>query len=449
MTMPMLLFYRMLVTAELFVAEFLFALRLHRRKLFALRFWGCFLVAEVVALVLPLYYNAYYTSFTFFLIFGITVPMLKFCCKESWKNIIFCGIAAYTMQHLAYGVSNLLMTLAFGGDSPILGMYFEGALNFEKMDLFTLLAVFLYIFAYFSSYTVFYYLYIHKIKPDEEFRVQKTGIMLIIGLALIVDILLNSIIVYYGGDRSLLDTAMNTIYETLCCIFLLYIQFSLIKTGALKSELDVTQYLLREKERQYNISKDNIELINLKCHDLRHQIRSISAQKGLTDDAVKEIEKSISIYDAAVRTENEVLDTILTEKSLKCNRDGISLTCVVDGHALDFMAAADIYSLFGNALENAMEAVMRLDEKYRNIDVVVHRVGNMVSVNVTNPYGGEVELDSEGFPVTSKEDKNFHGIGIRSIRNIAEKYGGITSVSMDDNKFVLNVLLSYLVHNGL
>lgn len=442
--MPMLLFYRMLFVVELFVAELLFALRLHRRKRFALRFAGCFVAAEAVAVAFPLLYNAFYTSFTFFMIFAVTVLLLKLCCNECWKNIIFCGISAYTMQHLAYGVSNLLMTIAEGGDSPILGMYFEGAFDFSKMDLYTLLAVVLYVFAYFSSYTLFYYMYIRRIKPDEEFRIKRTGVMIIVGFALIVDVLLNSIIIYYGKDRSLLDTVMNTVYETLCCCFLLYIQFSLVKTGAILNELDVSQYLLHEKERQYNISKENIELINLKCHDLRHQIRSMSAERGLPADAIKEIEKSISIYDAAVRTENEVLDTILTEKSLKCRVDGISLTCIADGHSLDFMDAADIYSLFGNALDNAMEAVMALEEKKRNISVVVRRVRSMVSVNITNHYEGEMRLDADGFPLTSKEDNGFHGIGLRSVRNIAERYGGICSVSTENNKFVLNVLLSCL-----
>ncbi|MCX4312781.1 MAG: ATP-binding protein [Clostridia bacterium] len=440
--MPMLLLYRWLVVFELFIAELLFAIRLHRRKLFALRFIGCFAVTEGLAALLPLVYNAYYTSFTFFLLFAVTVPMLKFCCNESLVNVLFCGIAAYTMQHLAYGVANFSVAIISSGESSIFGMYFEGEFDLSKMDHYTWLTVFVNIFAYFSAYTVFYYLYIRRIKPEEEFRIQRTGVLIIIGFALVVDILLNSIIVYYGGERSLLIMLMDIVYESLCCGFLLYIQFGLIKTGELKNELDVTQYLLREKERQYNISKDNIELINLKCHDLRHQIRSISKQKGLPADTVEEIESSISIYDAAVRTDNEVLDTVLTEKSLRCARDGISLTCVVDGRALEFMAAADVYALFGNALENAIEAVMRLNENMRNISVVVHKVGEMVSVNITNPCDGNIKLDGDGFPITSKDDKNFHGIGIRSMRKIAEKYHGICSVSVDGGKFVLNVLLS-------
>lgn len=439
--MPMLLLYRLLVMLEIFTADFLFIMRLKKRKYFALRFVGCIIAAEGFAAALPLFYNALYTSFTFLLLFIITVPMLKFCCDESWRNVLFCGISAYTMRHLAYGVANFFLSLISSGGSPIFGMYFEGVFDITKMDLFTWLMIFVYILAYFSAYTLFYYLFIRRIKRD-DFRIQRAGVMLVIGLALIVDIVLNSIVVYYGGERSLLILLMDTIYETLCCGFLLNIQFGLIRTGELKNELDATHYLLREKERQYNISKDNIELINLKCHDLRHQIRSISAQSGLPDEAVKEIENTISIYDATVRTDNEVLDTILTEKSLRCTHDGISLACVADGKSLGFMEAADVYALFGNAIENAMEAVMKLDEQKRNISVTVHKVGDIVSVNVSNPYEGEIRLDGDKLPVTTKTDNGFHGIGIRSMRKIAEKYKGICTVSLDNGVFKLNVMLS-------
>ncbi len=439
--MPMLMFYRLVVMAELFTAEFMFALRLHKRNLFLLRFLLCMLVGSAFVVVLPLFYNALYTSFVFFMLFLITVPMLKFCCDEDWKNIFFCAIAAYTMQHFAYGVARIFTSLVTEGASPILGMYFEGDMSFETFNLQTVLVGVLYVFAYFLSYTFFWFVFIRKIRHGENFRIKNTGIMAIVGVAIIVDIFLNSIVVYYSTDDDILTVLMNIIYENLCCFFLLYIQFGQLKTGELENELNITQLLLKEKERQYSLSKENIELINLKCHDLRHQIRSIGKDKSLPEEAVMEIEKSITVYDSAVRTDNEVLDTMLTEKSLVCSYNDIALTCVADGHALEFMNAADVYALFGNALDNAIDAVMRLDREKRNISVVVRSVGDMVSINICNQYEGEITLDDDGFPITTKEDRNFHGIGTKSMRNIAEKYNGICSVTLNNGTFILNVLL--------
>ena len=71
----------------------------------------------------------------------------------------------------------------------------------------------------------------------------------------------------------------------------------------------------------------------------------------------------MQIYSAIVRTGNEILDTILTEKSLICENSGIHISCVADGSLLAFMNPVDLYTLFGNALDNAIEAVRKLESK--------------------------------------------------------------------------------------
>lgn len=440
--MPVLLFYRMLVMAEIFTAEFLFILRLRRRNLFALRFAACVVAGEALAGVLPLYYNAFYTSFTFLLLACITVPMLKFCCDENFTNIVFCVIAAYTIQHFSYGVADIFLTCVQQGSSALFGMYGSDVLDITSFDLTTLLVVLLYILAYFVSYTMMYFLFIRRIERGENFAIKSVSIMAIVGAGLVVDIFFNSVIVYYGNSENIVNSLMNIVYENVCCFFLLYIQFGLVKRGELETELNLTQLLLREQEKQYNLTKENIELINFKCHDLKHQIRTIGKGIGLPNETVKEIEGAISIYDAKVRTDNEVLDIILTEKNLKCAVNGISLTCVADGRCLEFMHKTDIYTLFGNALDNAIEAVLRLDRDRRNVGVIVRSVGEMVTITVYNNFDGKIVIDGDGFPVTNKSDTGFHGIGLKSIRKIAEKYKGTSSVRVDGDRFELNVLLS-------
>lgn len=440
--MPMLLFYRLLFMLELFTAEFIFINRLRKRKYFVLRYAACLVVGFALAAALPLIYNGFYTTFVFLLLFAVTVPMTAFCCNAPWRNIFFCGVAAYTMQHFAYGVANLLLALVREGQSPIFGMYFEGNFDINSFDAFTLIAALLYVLAYYVSYSALYFAFVRRIRRGEDFKIRSNAMMAVVGVGLIVDIVLNAVTVYLGDRSSVVVMVMSTVYESLCCLFLMYIQFELIKSENLKTELDFTQTMLREKERQYNLSKENIELINLKCHDLRHQIRSVGEKKDLPAEVVREIENAISIYDAKVCTDNEVLDIILTEKSLSCAMDGITLTCVADGRSLEFMDKTDVYALFGNALDNAIEAVRRLPESERNIGVVVRSIGEMVSVNVRNSCDGNVKFGSDGFPLTSKENNGFHGIGIKSIRNIAEKYHGVSSVSVKDNTFNLNVLLA-------
>ena len=110
-------------------------------------------------------------------------------------------------------------------------------------------------------------------------------------------------------------------------------------------------------------------LINHKCHDLKHQI---SAMRAITspeerEKYLREVEDSVQIYDAIVQTGNEVLDTVLTEKSLFCAANNIKINCIVDGRQMDIFEPVDLYTIFGNALDNAIESVRQL-EKQGNAD---------------------------------------------------------------------------------
>ncbi len=70
------------------------------------------------------------------------------------------------------------------------------------------------------------------------------------------------------------------------------------------------------------------------------------------------------------KTGNEILDTLLSEKSLICEARDITMHCVIDGKKL--LDSIDIYALFGNAIDNAIECVEKFSEKeMRFIDICV------------------------------------------------------------------------------
>ena len=145
----------------------------------------------------------------------------------------------------------------------------------------------------------------------------------------------------------------------------------------MKQELDLMNLLLEKEQEQYRLSRENIAIINQKCHDLKHQLRAIrKSTEADKNQYIKEVEESIKIYEAIVKTGNEVLDTILTEKSLYCKERGIVVSCVADGALLSFMHTMDLYSLFGNALDNAIEAVEKIETEEHNFQVGICGVEN-------------------------------------------------------------------------
>lgn len=223
---------------------------------------------------------------------------------------------------------------------------------------------------------------------------------------------------------------------------ILYLQSELFKKSAMRQELAVMNMLWKKEQEQYQLSKENIALINQKCHDLKHQIRAIrNCSKEDMDKYLDEIEDSVRIYEAIVKTGNEVLDTILTEKSLYCKEQGITVSCVADGSQMEFINTVDLYAVLGNALDNAIEAVEKFKhQEKRQIDVLIYRQQNFLVMNIINPIKGNLVYEEE-LPVSTKGDKRFHGFGLKSMCYIVKKYDGFLNISEEDGCFSLKILI--------
>lgn len=210
----------------------------------------------------------------------------------------------------------------------------------------------------------------------------------------------------------------------------------------MRKELEIMNLLWKTEQEQYRIDKENIALINQKCHDLKHQIyalRNVSEEER--NRYLDEIAESVQIYEAMVKTGNEVLDTILTEKSLHCKEKGITVSCVADGSQMDFINTVDLYAILGNAIDNAIEAVEKLEEKEkRQIDVLIYRKEQFLAIHVINPLAESLVYE-DGLPVTTKENKKFHGFGLKSIKYMVKKRDGILSIREEAGCFSLMILI--------
>ena len=122
-----------------------------------------------------------------------------------------------------------------------------------------------------------------------------------------------------------------------------------------------------------------------------------------------------------------------------CARDNIRLTCLADGKLLSFLSPAQTYSLFGNMLDNAIEAVRLLtDESKRIISLTVRDAGDAVEIESVNYCADERDI-TENIPQTSKTDRNKHGYGIKNMKYITEQYGGTLYVKASAGTFTLRI----------
>lgn len=348
-----------------------------------------------------------------------------------WASL-FCCSAGYAIQNLGSGIGEMAWLLV-RGTGPSAALERE-----EPLSAFTLMAW----AATIATYAVAYPLVTRRLSRHGLEQVGDRS--MIVMMAVVILMVIGFDLVIKGLCElgiPVAYAAMLRLVHGFVCVFTVWMEYELLVNRRLAAERDTTERVLAERERQYEQSRETIEAINLKCHDLRHQIRTIAGGGTVVDGAtLDDVAREVDVYDAAVRTGNEALDTILTEKSLLCQREGITLTCVADGAALEFMAPADIYALFGNALDNAIEAACGADK--RSISLVVRQAMGTVSVSVENYYRADAAPRfSGGLPLTSKGNTLDHGFGMRSMRAIAERYGGTLAARAADGVFHLDIML--------
>lgn len=209
-------------------------------------------------------------------------------------------------------------------------------------------------------------------------------------------------------------------------------------------ELSAVNTVLKSQYDQYRNYQDSLDLIHVKYHDLKHQIAGLRME---TDENKRKnwldaMEEELSVFESLNKTGNQVLDTILAAKLFHCRKNRIQITCVADGKLLDFMHVTDICSIFGNALDNAIEHVILIPEaEKRLIHVSVSGKRNFVFIKIENYCETEIIKNERSLISTTKLDKQNHGFGLRSIVATAEKYGGSVDFDQNHNWFELKVLL--------
>ncbi len=235
---------------------------------------------------------------------------------------------------------------------------------------------------------------------------------------------------------------IRTLVDLAGVILIFAYKIRISELGAQK-ELTSIHSVLKEQYDKYRSYQSSFEMINIKYHDLKHQIAGL---KGETDQEARmkwidAMEQELETYRPELQTGNHVLDTIIGGKMLSCRPHDIKLTCVAEGQLLDFMHVTDICTIFGNALDNAIESVSLIeDPEKRLIHLMVSCQKNFVLIQVSNYCEQKPEI-RDGNLITTKSDKKNHGYGIKSIRYSVEKYKGNVEYGMNKDWFELKILI--------
>lgn len=361
--------------------------------------------------------------------FVLTILAFWFCCRCGFFTALFCGTAAYILQHC--GERSLEILRFFLGDIS------------DVADRILLVGITAAVYALYARL----FLKDFNVSDYERFDTEGNHVTLItaaaaVGVIVVLEPLIRGEIAEAGGDlrNGKLMCYINTISLLLSVLALIISMCQLREAESIKRN-EITQQLLHNERKRYALEKETVEAINVKCHDIRHQLAALEQNDTSYQRELRKIGDLVNIYDCGLKTENTALDLILSSKSLACSGKGITLTCVADGRKLEFMADSDLYALFGNILDNAIEAVEQVsDTEMRLITLTVQARQGFLFINAENYYSGQLCFE-RGLPQTTKADKQYHGFGMRSIQLLTEKYGGDLQVRAEDGIYTLSIML--------
>lgn len=403
----------------------LFSRDMTRRRFFVLRVFFCIVLLIAMNLGLAVlrtdYSNIYTRIIAYVFSYCVFLPLLLICFSDSFANVLLNWCAAVAADDIGNRIFTLLVMVVGNDHTQTISLFpsENGPRDWILYYLIRLVICFI------------LYLIFRRAKcleTDRESLRNMTGLSVFFAAWLVV---------FQAFSRQYMteSTALYAVITVSAAVFSFAV--FLLRTGILtqnrfRQEITMMEKFLSEERKQYDSVKENIEIVNMRCHDLKHQLEDLSYK--LTEGEVEKLKNALRIYDSSVKTGNEVLDVVIYEKQLVFEKEGIRFTCMADGNLLKFMRTTHIYSLFSNALGNALEAVRKLsDPEKKLIDLNVTKAGNSVEITVSNYFDGTLPIDD----TTTKQDKNRHGLGIKSMRYIAELYHGTLTASANGEIFEL------------
>lgn len=430
-------FFNMLTEVEFLFLGFLFSWNDKRRKNFYLRLVSFSLIAvllsfptqfvEYIGKNTDIFYSSFMGVVNYSLLFMYGLIVLWLCFETKPSHSFFLAILANNLRHLIYltwQLINYIVSDATSNDPMTYHWYW------------VVIAVSLAL-AYLPLIIRLY----RYVRDFPEFALPPNSLMYFSFFALFINVILNMFVIQtdFSSIQLYLKYILN-LFNIFGCVLILLVMIGFASRISLREEISAVNQMRHEEEKQYQVTKETIDLINIKCHDLRHQIRKLGeGENTVSKEQLKEMEDAIRIYDTRLKTGNAPLDLILQEKGLICRKENIVFDCIIDGKLLSFMEDGEIYSLFGNVIENAIEASKEVENvRERVITLKIKKVAGGVFCYEENRTQGNLVF-KDGLPVTTKNDAKYHGYGMKSIQMTVNRYHGTLSVKAEGNRFMLSL----------
>lgn len=263
-------------------------------------------------------------------------------------------------------------------------------------------------------------------------------LMLIPGISLFI---LYSMVSFDLNDRIIvIIVSAGTLFINL---LIFYLYDTLIETYERLQEHELFERQVASYSHQLDIMMKTEEKITLLRHDMKHHLNELYAmakQNRGTDieEYISQMQLFIENDKEYCRSGNKEIDSLLNYLLNKSQDTLNKVSYEINIPKELEIKTFDLNAILGNLLENAIHASQNSEEKWLNIEINYDK--GILFVRVQNSYQGKVEKNEEGF-LSTKTDKENHGIGLRSVKRVVDAYQGTMEIEYSGNIFEVRLML--------
>lgn len=218
-----------------------------------------------------------------------------------------------------------------------------------------------------------------------------------------------------------------------------------------KLEKSMMEEQIEMYENQFKIMSESQNNLRALRHDMKNHFQLVKAY--INEDKFEEAKSYIEALEdygkvtgQYVDTGNQEVDTILNYTLERAAKLSCKIETKIAVPEESFIPGFDLNVLLGNLLENAIEALEKTEERYLYVGMNYKR--GVLLVRIWNSYDGRLKKNGETY-ITRKKDKENHGIGLKNIHEVIEKYNGEQMIDTTDKLFKTDVILYLKKDDGI
>lgn len=245
------------------------------------------------------------------------------------------------------------------------------------------------------------------------------------------------------SNKDYLFLIVDGIFIIFINLYLFYLLDAFVENKDLKYRIALYERQAKSNYDYYAKQVENHRKALAVIHDVRKHMRIVEDYEKMgayieKEDYVTSFEEMISPLLMKQYCDNAILNMIINDKQEECEKKEIEFQVDILKIDINFMEPIDITTLFGNILDNAIEACEKSIDK--QIHLKISPFNGLIYVQLSNSFEGKIVWDTHGRPLSNKG--NEHGIGLENVEKVVHRYNGNIEFLEDGKRFIVEIMMS-------